>query len=349
VKIAIEQVGQASTELGATSQMMSSSSVQLNSAAAESSTALTKVASGVRNNAENASMANQLVTQTSSAAQSGEKRMEEMSTAMAAINASAQQIAKIIKVIDEIAFQTNLLALNAAVEAARAGRHGKGFAVVAQEVRSLAERSAKAAKETATLIEDAVAKVGQGVLLTDNTRDALREIVTNVAKVVDLAGEIATASNEQAQAVSSVTDSMRQVTEGAQAGSQQSTEVASAAEEMNRQMGVLREGLERYKLTQPARAEIEGMPAGVSPELLEQVLGALRASGMLPGGPTPKSPAPGRGGGNGGGHGPSGGHGAGHGHGHAAGGASAATQGARKADPRAILPLDRDERGFSGF
>jgi hypothetical protein len=157
--------------------------VQLNRAAEESSTSLAKAAEMVRANAENAAMANQLVTQTSSAAQDGQARMHDMSGAMSEINASAQQIAKIIKVIDEIAFQTNLLALNAAVEAARAGRHGKGFAVVAQEVRNLAERSAKAAKETAQLIEDSVAKVGQGVRIASDTRGALEVIIGNVAKV----------------------------------------------------------------------------------------------------------------------------------------------------------------------
>jgi methyl-accepting chemotaxis protein len=116
----------------------------------------------VKANATNAGSTNQLVSQTAVAARGGEGRMQEMSAAMGDINSSAQQIARIIKVIDEIAFQTNLLALNAAVEAARAGRHGRGFAVVAQEVRSLAERSARAAKETAELIEDSDILTGRG-------------------------------------------------------------------------------------------------------------------------------------------------------------------------------------------
>jgi methyl-accepting chemotaxis protein len=332
VKLATEQIGQAATQLRATSQLMSSSSVQLNQAAEASSGALVKVAEGVRANADNAAMANQLVTQTSTAAQSGQGRMEEMSTAMGAINSSAQQIAKIIKVIDEIAFQTNLLALNAAVEAARAGRHGKGFAVVAQEVRSLAERSAKAAKETATLIEDSVAKVGQGVTIADATRGALKEIVSNVVKVVDLAGDIAAASNEQSTAVASVSDSMRQVTEGAQAGSQQSNEVAAAAEEMGRQMAVLKERLDKYKVRSHAGNGANGLPAGVPQALFDQVMAALRASGVaLPqAGPAPKAAgADGAAGANG--HAKSNGH----------------TNGS--ADARALLPLDRDERGFNGF
>jgi methyl-accepting chemotaxis protein len=338
VKVAVEQIGQAATQLRTTSQMMSSSSVQLNRAAAESAGSLTKTAAMVKANAENAATANQLVVQTASGAQGGQARMEEMSSAMNDINASAQQIAKIIKVIDEIAFQTNLLALNAAVEAARAGRHGKGFAVVAQEVRNLAERSAKAAKETAQLIEDSVAKVAQGVKIADGTREALKQIVTNVAKVVDLAGEIATASGEQSRNIRSVTDSMGQVTEGAQAGSQQSNEVAAAAEQMGRQMEILRQRMEKYKIAALAAPGSGGLPAGMTVEMFEQVIAMLRTQGMFPapagavaGGPYAGGAHP---------HASGGGHGNGNGHsGHRNG----------SSDPKAVLPLDRDERGFGGF
>ncbi|MCE9575911.1 MAG: PAS domain-containing protein [Deltaproteobacteria bacterium] len=340
VKIAVEQIGQASTQLGATSQMMSSSSVELNRAAEESSTAMARSADMVKSSADNAAMANQLVSQTSHAAQGGQKRMEEMTGAMGDINGSAQQIAKIIKVIDEIAFQTNLLALNAAVEAARAGRHGKGFAVVAQEVRNLAERSAKAAKETAQLIEDSVGKVAQGVRIADATRGALSEIVGNVAKVVDLVGEIATGSNEQSRTIRAVTDSIRQVAESAQAGSQQSNEVAAAAEELGRQMEILKGRTDKY--TVGAGAVSAGMPAGVTPQMLEQIMALLRAQGLAA--PAPSATRNGNGhGGNG--HGGNGANGAnGHGaNGHGSNGANG------HADPRAVLPLDRDERGFGGF
>ncbi len=335
VKIAVEQIGQASTELSATSQMMSSSSVELNRAAEESATAMGRSADMVKSSAENAAMANQLVSQTATGAQGGQKRMEEMTGAMGEINSSAQQIAKIIKVIDEIAFQTNLLALNAAVEAARAGRHGKGFAVVAQEVRNLAERSAKAAKETTQLIEDSVTKVAQGVRIADATRGALADIVGNVVKVVDLVGEIATGSGEQSRTIRAVTESIRQVAESAQAGSQQSNEVAAAAEELGRQMSILKERTDRYQVGSAASA---AMPAGVTPQVLEQIMALLRSQGLIAAPPAPAargggaSPGPRNGGGNGhGGNGHSNGHGNGH------------------SDPRALLPLDRDERGFGGF
>ncbi len=329
VKSAVEQIGQASSELRTTSQMMSASAVELSNAAEQSAGSLGKAAEMVRANAENAAMANQLVTQTSSAAQDGQSRMRDMSVAMNDINASAQQIAKIIKVIDEIAFQTNLLALNAAVEAARAGRHGKGFAVVAQEVRNLAERSAKAAKETAQLIEDSVEKVAQGVKIAERTGGALDEIIGNVAKVVDLAGEIATASDEQSRTIGQVTDSIGHVTENAQAGSQQSNEVAAAAEEMGRQMEVLRQRLDSYKLAVAARGAA-GLPAGVSSELLEQIAQFLQARGQLgalagqagqnDNARPQQAPLARAAGGTGGGQ-----------------------------DPRTVLPLDADERGFHGF
>jgi methyl-accepting chemotaxis protein len=299
--------------------MMSQSSLELNGNVDHSSTELSKVSDGVKANAENAAMANQLVTATSEAARGGEHRMEEMSAAMSAINSSSRHIARIIKVIDEIAFQTNLLALNAAVEAARAGRHGKGFAVVAQEVRSLAERSAKAAKETAELIEDSTAKVDQGVKIADSTRSALGDIVGNVTKVVDLVAEIASASGEQARALTSVTESMVKATTAAQAGSQQSNEVAAASDELSRQMTVLKDRMDKYKIGAKPRTAAAGLPAGASPELIEQIVAALQARSF--GGVLDARHDT----------------------------ASEAKPAAASVDPRAVMPLDRDERGFGGF
>ncbi len=328
VKTAIDQVGQASSQLRATSGMMSESSVQLNQTVDQSSNDLSRAADGVKANAESAAMANQLVTHTAQAARDGERRMSEMNGAMSAIDSSAQQIARIIKVIDEIAFQTNLLALNAAVEAARAGRHGKGFAVVAQEVRSLAERSAKAAKETAELIADSSAKVSQGVKIAEVTRQALSDIVGNVTKVVDLAGEIASASGEQSRALGSVSGSMRQASSVAQAGSQQSTEIAAAADELSRQMKALKERMDKYRIN-AAKATVEAASGRIAltPELIEQVLAAMQsnygrheAPKSTPAPAPPSAPPPSA-------------------NGHKSNGASA----------RALLPLDRDERGFDGF
>jgi methyl-accepting chemotaxis protein len=277
-------------------------------------------------------MANQLVSQTANAAHAGDARMEDMTTAMGEIHTSAQQIGKIIKVIDEIAFQTNLLALNAAVEAARAGRHGKGFAVVAQEVRNLAERSAKAAKEIADLIEASTEKVGAGVRITDSTRGALKEIISNVSKVVDLSGEIAAASREQAKTVQQVTVSMGEVTENAQAGSQQSNEVAAASEELGRQMEVLRQRIAAYKVPEAPKAA-----AAQQGDALRNLMRLLELKGIdiasLTASLEPASaPAP----------------------------APASPSGCpvdhsahngtnSHVDPRAVMPLTADERGFRGF
>jgi methyl-accepting chemotaxis protein len=207
--------------------------------------------------------------------------MSEMTVAMSAIDSSAQQIARIIKVIDEIAFQTNLLALNAAVEAAHAGRHGKGFAVVAQEVRNLAERSAKAARETADLIADSATKVEQGVKIADSTRKALSDIVSNVTKVVDLAAEIAAASGEQSTALESVSDSMQQAASVAQGGSQQSLEIASAADELSRQMKSLKERMDKYRIdvAHVASSTHSASAMTITPELLEELLAAMQAQG----------------------------------------------------------------------
>ena len=280
VKSATEQVSQAAVELGSTSQLMSEGAVRLSQGVDESASQLQKVATGVRANAQSAAMANQLVSQTATAARSGDARMTEMNAAMGAIHTSAQQIAKIIKVIDEIAFQTNLLALNAAVEAARAGRHGRGFAVVAQEVRSLAERSARAAKETTALIADSVGKVGEGVRIAEATRTALGEITRNVEKVVDLVGEVSVASEEQSQALSTVTHAMHDISEGTQGASQQSTEVASAAEQLSRQMRVLKDQMDRYSVPELHAATSASIASDITPETLERIATLLRSGGL---------------------------------------------------------------------
>ena len=162
-------------------------------------------------NADNAAKANQLATHAKDAAEKGNRQMVQMVAAMEDIDASGQNISKIIRVIDEIAFQTNLLALNAAVEAARAGKHGKGFAVVAEEVRSLAARSAKAARETAELIEGSVGNTQHGKRIADETAEALKDIVDGVSKVTDLVSEIAAASDEQAGGIEQINQGLGQI------------------------------------------------------------------------------------------------------------------------------------------
>jgi methyl-accepting chemotaxis protein len=169
--------------------------------------------------------------------------MTEMKQAMDAIKDSSATIAKIVKTIDEIAFQTNILALNAAVEAARAGEAGAGFAVVAEEVRSLAQRSAGAAKETAAKIEESVARSEHGVAISAKVATSFEEIVVKARKVDELVGEIATASTEQRQAIGQVTTAVSQMDKVTQTNAAGAEETASASEELSAQAEVMRESV----------------------------------------------------------------------------------------------------------
>jgi methyl-accepting chemotaxis protein len=174
--------------------------------------------------------------------------MKDMLQSMDEINQSSNNISKIIKVIDDIAFQTNILALNAAVEAARAGQYGKGFAVVAEEVRNLAARSADAAKETTAMIEGSIRKVEIGTNMANETASSLNQIVDGITQAAELVGEIAQASNEQASGVAQVNDGITQVSQVVQTNSATSEESAASSEELAGQAELLKQMVARFKL-----------------------------------------------------------------------------------------------------
>ncbi len=243
-----EQISSGAVQVSGSSQTLSQGATEQAASLEEISSSLHEMADQTRTNAENANQANDLSRQVKSAAERGNRQMQEMVIAMHTISESGQSISKIIKVIDEIAFQTNLLALNAAVEAARAGKHGKGFAVVAEEVRNLAARSAKAAKETAELIEGTVHKTANGSEIANQTANSLEEIVTGIIQVTALVEDIASASSYQAEGISQINQSLGQIDQVTQQNTANAEESASAAEELSSQAEELSSLLFQFRL-----------------------------------------------------------------------------------------------------
>jgi methyl-accepting chemotaxis protein len=253
VQTASEQINTGSTQVSDSSQTLSQGATETAASLEEITASMTEMASQTKLNADNADQANSLSKGAQSAANNGSDMMTGLVAAMGDINRSGEDISKIIKVIDEIAFQTNLLALNAAVEAARAGQHGKGFAVVAEEVRNLAGRSAKAAKETAELIENSAEKTRNGNDIVVKTEEALKEIVAGTTKVSDLVAEIAAASNEQSEGISQVNQGLNQIDSVTQQNTANAEESAAASEELASQSTQLQGMLGQFRLKGGAR------------------------------------------------------------------------------------------------
>lgn len=229
------QITAAAGQLSATAQQLSQGSAEQASAIEETSSTLQESASMLQQNTINTKQAAQLSDRVKESAGKGNEEMQEMMDAMQEIKNSSDQIAKIIKVIDDLAFQTNILALNAAIEAARAGEAGAGFAVVAEEVRNLAQRSAQAAKDTAAIIRNNIDLSAEGAVKADQVREALAAVALQAEKVYDLMDEIAAASQEQAQGVDQVNRALGQVGSVTQQNAANAEENAAAADELNNQ------------------------------------------------------------------------------------------------------------------
>ncbi|NLT15936.1 MAG: hypothetical protein GXY05_16550 [Clostridiales bacterium] len=250
IYLSSQQVNTGAEQIAAGAQTVSQGATEQASAVEELTASVEEVAAQTSRNAKNAGKANELAINAMNNAKNGDAQMCEMLKAMDAINISSGNISKIIKVIDDIAFQTNILALNAAVEAARAGQHGKGFAVVAEEVRTLAAKSANAAKETTDMIEGSIRNVEAGIKIANDTAGALKKIVTEVSNAAELVGAIADASNEQSQGIEQISQGITQVSQVVQMNAAISEESAAAGEELASQANQLKDVVSIFKINQ---------------------------------------------------------------------------------------------------
>src|SRR3569623_19422 len=276
VRTGTETISVASREIASGNQDLSSRTESQASSLEETVSSMEELTSTVKQNAENARQANQLVVSTADVAVKGGEVVGQVVQTMASIKDSSKKIVDIIGVIDGIAFQTNILALKAAVEAARAGEQGRGFAVVASEVRSLAQRSASAAKEIKALIEDSVGKVDNGGRLVDEAGKTMEEIVNSVKRVTDIMSEIAAASQEQSSGIEQVNQAIAQMDQVTQQNAALVEEAAAAAESMQDQATQLSAAVSAFKLEQRLQA---AAAATVAPKE-ERALAALPVQAM---------------------------------------------------------------------
>lgn len=246
INVASGEVELAAEQVASASQMLSQGATEQASAIEELSSTMINISEKTKNTAENANEANLLAISSTTQIEEGNYQINSMIKAMQEISLTSNEISRIIKTIDDIAFQTNILALNAAVEAARAGEAGKGFAVVADEVRTLAAKSAEAAKNTTTLIDNSIKAIDNGGNIVDNTAKSLESIIDITNRTIKLVDEIAKASQDQANSISQVTVGIDQISSVVQTNSATSEESAAASEELSGQAKILKSLIENF-------------------------------------------------------------------------------------------------------
>ena len=262
VRMGSQSVANASAEIAQGNSDLSTRTEQQASALEQTAARMSGLNITVQQNADSARQANQLATSASVVAIQGREVVGQVVETMKGINESSRKISDIISVIDGIAFQTNILALNAAVEAARAGEQGRGFAVVASEVRSLAGRSAEAAKEIKTLINASVERVERGTAQVDSAGETMSEVVSSIRRVTDIMGEISAASHDQAAGVAQVGDAMNRMDQSTQQNAALVEEMAAAANSLKSQAGDLVQVVSVFKISAqqqgavPAKANV---------------------------------------------------------------------------------------------
>ena len=267
VRAGTDNIATASNEIADGNLDLSSRTEQQAGALEETASSMEELTSTVKQNADNARQANVLAGSASEVAGKGGVVVSQVVETMGAINASASKIVEIISVIDGIAFQTNILALNAAVEAARAGEQGRGFAVVAGEVRSLAQRSAAAAKEIKLLIDDSVEKVHHGAALVDQAGATMTEIVQSVSRVTDIMAEISAASQEQTAGIEQVNSAIAQMDETTQQNAALVEEASAAAQSLQQEAATLARTVGAFRIAEAAQRASVAAPKVAAPQL----------------------------------------------------------------------------------